>query len=110
MRPTTAVVAVKIHGSHELQIKSRLAPQRGSKLVAAKQRDRINTGIGRQEPQQDVSHSALLLVGPVGTQSCETLFHDVCPLVMELLCTRRGASPACTDYRSVTSRRKSAGC
>src|ERR1700681_613799 len=79
-------------------------------VAAAKQRDQDqHRNRDAEEPQQHISHSASLLVGPVGTQSCETLFHDVCPLVMELLCTRRVHRRACTAYRSVGSRTKSAG-
>src|SRR5216683_3376374 len=54
-------------------------------VAAAKQRDQDQHRNGyAEQPQQHISHPALLLVGPVGTQSRKTFFHDICPLVDEV--------------------------
>src|ERR1022692_1298309 len=79
-------------------------------VTAAKQRYQDqHRNWNAEKPQQHVSHPTLLLIGPIGTQGLEMLFHGILSLVSWSRPSMGDPRAAWTHYYSAGSSRKSAG-
>jgi hypothetical protein len=76
-------------------------------VTAAKERNKDqHRNWHAKQPQQYVSHSALLFVSPVGAKGRETIFHDCCPLSIEP--AGSAGKPAATGARNIAAAKPSA--